>query len=165
MNAEGMHVANVGDSKAVVIRGDETFALNVEHRANNEEEKSRVENRGGVVFEKKGRTTSRFLVQGALELTRSIGDISYKQFISSEPDVLNYKFDSNDEYIILASDGFWNEVDEKELINLVRAFGQTNGLSSHLIEEVLKRKHYNIDNITMIVIDLKRYKELNLRAI
>ena len=110
MNAEGMHLANVGDSKAVVIRGNETFALNVEHRANNEEEKSRVENRGGFVFEKKGRNTSRFLVQGALELTRSIGDISYKQFISSEPDVLNYKFDSNDEYIILASDGFWNVI-------------------------------------------------------
>jgi len=165
MNNEGMHLANVGDSKAVVIRGDQTFALNVEHRANNEEEKSRVENRGGVVFEKKGRTTSRFLVQGALELTRSIGDISYKQFITSEPDVLNYKFDSNDEYVILASDGFWNEVDEKELISLVRGFGQTKGLSSYLVEEVLKRKHYNIDNITLIVIDLKRYLELNTNKI
>jgi len=108
MNSNGIHLANVGDSKAVVFRGDQQLALNIEHRANNEEEKTRVERRGGVVFEKKGRSSSRFLVQGALELTRSIGDISYKKYITSEPDILNYKFDSNDEYIILASDGFWN---------------------------------------------------------
>jgi len=108
MNPNGIHLANVGDSRAVVFRGDKTLALNIEHRANNEEEKNRVEKRGGVVFEKKGGSSSRFLVQGALELTRSIGDISYKKYITSEPDILDYKFDSNDEYIILASDGFWN---------------------------------------------------------
>lgn len=108
MNTNGMYIANVGDSKAVVIRQGKALNLNVEHRANNEEERKQVENRGGYVFEKKGQSTSRFLVQGALELTRSIGDINYKQFISGEPDVFEYKFDDNDEYIILASDGFWN---------------------------------------------------------
>lgn len=101
-------MANVGDSKAVVIRGGQPLTLNKEHRANNEEEKRQVENRGGTIFEKKGQTSSRFLVQGALELTRSIGDNSYKQYISSEPDVLQYKFDMDDEYIVLASDGLWN---------------------------------------------------------
>jgi len=163
MNSNGIHLANVGDSKAVVFRGDQQLALNIEHRANNEEEKTRVERRGGVVFEKKGRSSSRFLVQGALELTRSIGDISYKKYITSEPDILNYKFDSNDEYIILASDGFWNEVNEQEVAGMIKSFGQTRGLSKFLVEEVLKRKHYNIDNITLIVIDLKKYLEMNTK--
>lgn len=103
-----MHVANAGDSKSVLISGNQIFNLNIEHRATNEEEKRQVESRGGVVFEKKGQTTTRFLVQGALELTRSIGDISYKQYITSEPDILEHKFTEDDEYVILASDGFWN---------------------------------------------------------
>lgn len=90
------------------MRNGLPVVLNIEHRANNEEERKNVENRGGVVFEKKGQKTSRFLVQGALELTRSIGDPSYKEFITCEPDILEYKLDKNDEYIIMASDGFWN---------------------------------------------------------
>ena len=103
-----MHLANVGDSRAVLLRGGEAVCLNAEHRPNNEEEKRKVESRGGFVFEKKGQTTSRLLVQGALELTRSIGDISYKEFISAEPDVVDHKFEQEDDYLLLGSDGFWN---------------------------------------------------------
>ena len=94
-----------------MIRNGLPVPLNIEHRANNEEERKNVENRGGFVFEKKGPKAPRYLVQGALELTRSIGDPSYKEFITCEPDVLEYKFDQEDEYIIMASDGFWNVSD------------------------------------------------------
>jgi len=82
INSGSLYLANVGDSKAIVIRDGVPVTLNVEHRANNENERKNVENRGGFVFEKKGLKTSRFLVQGALELTRSIGDSNYKEFIT-----------------------------------------------------------------------------------
>lgn len=157
INPSGMHVANAGDSKAVLISGNQIFNLNIEHRATNEEEKNQVESRGGVVFEKKGQTTTRFLVQGALELTRSIGDISYKQYITSEPDILEHKFSENDEYLILASDGFWNEINEKQLLELVKNYGNSKGLSKFLVEEAMKKKEYSIDNITLIVVDIKKY--------
>lgn len=108
INSNSLCLANVGDSKAIIIRDNQPVTLNVEHNASNQEERKNIENRGGVVFEKKGLNSSRFLVQGALELTRSIGDPSYKEFITCEPDILEYTFDKNDQYIIMASDGFWN---------------------------------------------------------
>jgi len=110
INSTSLYLANVGDSKAIVIRNGLPVALNIEHRANNEEERKNVENRGGFVFEKKSQNSSRFLVQGALELTRSIGDPHYKDFITCEPDIVEYTLDKDDQYIIMASDGFWNVI-------------------------------------------------------
>ena len=110
MSSNSLYLANAGDCKAVVIRNGLPVSLNIEHRANNEEERKNVENRGGFVFEKKGANSSRFLVQGALELTRSIGDPHYKEFITCEPDIVDYKLDQDDQYIIMASDGFWNVI-------------------------------------------------------
>jgi len=151
-----LYLANVGDSKAIVVRNGTPVSLNIEHRANNEEERKNVENRGGFVFEKKGAKTSRFLVQGALELTRSIGDPSYKEFITCEPDIMEHKFDSGDEYIVMASDGFWNEISEEETVKLINTHKKSQGLSKVLVGEALKKRPYNIDNISMIVIDVQK---------
>jgi len=74
-----MHVANIGDCKAVIIRDNEAVTLTTEHNASNEEEKRRVEERGGFVFEKKSHQHTRYLVQGTLEVTRSVGDRMYKK--------------------------------------------------------------------------------------
>jgi len=156
IRSNSLYLANVGDSKAIVIRDGLPVTLNIEHRANNEEERKNVENRGGYVFEKKGATTSRFLVQGALELTRSIGDPSYKEFITCEPDVKEYKFDKHDQYIIMASDGFWNEFNEEETVKLVNSHNGSKGLSEFLVNEALKKKHHGIDNISLIVVDVQK---------
>lgn len=92
-----LYVANVGDSKGIIIRDREIEALNIEHLASNEEERQAVENRGGFVFEKNlpGNFT-RCLVQGSLAITRSIGDKAYKKYISCEPDVREYTFRDDD---------------------------------------------------------------------
>jgi len=156
INSNSLYLANVGDSKAIVIRNGLPVALNIEHRANNEEERKNVENRGGFVFEKKSQNSSRFLVQGALELTRSIGDPHYKDFITCEPDIVEYTLDKDDQYIIMASDGFWNEISEEETVKLIKGFDKSNGLSNFLVGEALKRKLYNIDNISLIVIDVQK---------
>jgi len=142
--------------KAIIIRNGVPVPLNIEHRANNEEERKNVENRGGFVFEKKGRTTSRFLVQGGLELTRSIGDPNYKEFITCEPDIMEYKFDKNDEFIIMASDGFWNEISEEESVKLISNQEKSQNLSRFLVGEALKKKQYSIDNISLIAIDIQK---------
>ena len=39
-----------------------------------------------------------------------IGDKSYRLFFISEPDIFEYKLIKNDWYLILASDGLWNEL-------------------------------------------------------
>jgi len=156
INSNSLYLANVGDSKAIVIRDGVPVTLNVEHRANNEDERKSVENRGGFIFEKKGLKTSRFLVQGALELTRSIGDSNYKEFITCEPDVYEYNLDSKDQYIIMASDGFWNEMNEEETVKLINNNKKSQSLSKALVAEAMKKRTYNVDNISLIVVDVQQ---------
>lgn len=84
-------VANAGDSRAVLCRaGGITEALSFDHKPNQERERSRIVNAGGFVNQF-GR------VNGNLNLSRSIGDLKYKQvpgiapadqIITSEPDIV-----------------------------------------------------------------------------
>jgi len=157
MDPKELHLANVGDCKAVMIRNGEPVNLNIEHRANNETERKSVESRGGFVFEKKGKNTTRYMVLGSLELTRSIGDQAYKKYISCEPDIIDYQFHEDDEYLVLGSDGFWNEANEQELCESIKRLGNTDDLSKALVDEIVKKKNYSIDNITLLVVDVKKY--------
>ena len=103
---DNLYVANVGDSKAMIIRNNQIITLTTEHRANNEEEKTRIEKNGGWIFRKQ----SKYYVQGRFQITRSIGDLKYKQFIIPDPDVSEYKLDEKDEMLIMGSDGFWDVI-------------------------------------------------------
>jgi hypothetical protein len=49
-------------------------------------------------------------------------------------------------------------MDEEETLQQVKRFGTSQGLSKYLVDEVIKRRNYNIDNITLIVIDIKKLR-------
>jgi hypothetical protein len=84
-------VANAGDSRAVLCRGGgETYALSYDHKPQQERESNRIIKAGGFVNEF-GR------VNGNLNLSRSLGDLKYKQvpgipppeqIITAEPDIM-----------------------------------------------------------------------------
>jgi protein phosphatase 1G len=88
-------VANAGDSRAVLCRsGGVTIALSFDHKPMQITEMSRIRNAGGFV-NAFGR------VNGNLNLSRSIGDLKYKQvpglspaqqMITAEPDILEYVY-------------------------------------------------------------------------
>ena len=90
----------------MIIKNDNIIQLTTEHRANNEEEKTRIENNGGWIFRKQ----SKYYVQGRFQITRSIGDLKYKQFIIPDPDIIEYELDDKDEILIMGSDGFWDVI-------------------------------------------------------
>ena len=84
-------VANAGDSRAVLCRaGGRTEPLSFDHKPHHEREMLRIANSGGFVNQF-GR------VNGNLNLSRSIGDLKYKQIpglspaeqmITAEPDIV-----------------------------------------------------------------------------
>ncbi len=47
-------------------------------------------------------------IDGELAITRSIGDINFKRYMSSDPEILIHEITDKDEYLVLGSDGFWN---------------------------------------------------------
>ena len=83
-------VANAGDSRAVLCRDGAAFALSYDHKPQQDQESSRIRKAGGFVNQF-GR------VNGNLNLSRSIGDLKYKQayflppaeqMITAEPDII-----------------------------------------------------------------------------
>lgn len=42
----------------------------------------------------------------------------------------------------------------------IKRLGNTEDLSKALVDEVVKKKNYSIDNITLLVVDVKKFVEL-----
>lgn len=49
-------------------------------------------------------------IDGKLALSRSFGDFEFKKYINCEPDLNKFTVSSDDEYLILGTDGFWDVI-------------------------------------------------------
>lgn len=47
------------------------------------------------------------------------GDYEFKPYVCSDADVTTYKISSNDDYIVIACDGFWDVFRDKDVPKLV----------------------------------------------
>ena len=101
-----VQIANVGDSRAVIINDSGARVLNNLHDFSNACEEKAVDERGGVIIER-GLTKR---LHGELAISRSIGDFTYKDYISSTPELSETIIGPTDNYLLLASDGFWNVI-------------------------------------------------------
>ena len=73
-----VHCANCGDTRASLISPMKFKRLSYDHRADDEEEKRRVQNSGGTIINNR--------VMGALMLSRAFGDFELKSFgVKCEP--------------------------------------------------------------------------------
>eukprot|EP01018_Ginkgo_biloba_P000177 Gb_40834 [translate_table: standard] len=111
-------VSNTGDCRAVISRDGNAEALTCDHRAAREDERERIENLGGYVDFRHGV----WRVQGVLAVSRGIGDLHMKEWISAEPDTREVQITPNCEFLILASDGLWDKVSNQEAVDLARPF-------------------------------------------
>jgi serine/threonine protein phosphatase PrpC len=67
-----------------------------------QDEESRIKALGGrVVF------WGRWRVEGVLAVSRAIGDINLKPFVTCEPEILAVEMSEDDMFLVLATDGIW----------------------------------------------------------
>lgn len=82
LTADKIYLANAGDSRAIVGLKEGTHIkavpLSEDHKPDNIEEKARIEKAGGFVEENR--------VKGILALSRSLGDLEYKQDKKLKPE-------------------------------------------------------------------------------
>lgn len=108
-----LYVANAGDCRAVLGGTDgSATALSTDHVATDEAEALRVAARGGSVVN--GRVGGRLLV------SRALGDRPIKQFVAPTPDITETILGPQHDFVILASDGLWDVVDNAYACELVR---------------------------------------------
>lgn len=158
-------VANAGDSRAVLCRaGGLTEPLSFDHKPLQNREMNRITNAGGFVNQF-GR------VNGNLNLSRSIGDLKYKQvpgispaeqMITAEPDILTTSLRAGDEFIVLGCDGIWDCLSNEECVKYVRDridSKQPHEIGMEMLDEIVSadpRASQGIggDNMTIMIIDL-----------
>ncbi|KAK7881952.1 hypothetical protein WMY93_028126 [Mugilogobius chulae] len=123
-----VYVANLGDSRAVLCRMEQTegagqkkpvtLCLSKEHNPTMYEERMRIQRAGGTVRD--GR------VLGVLEVSRSIGDGQYKRCgVISTPDLRRCQLTRSDRFMILACDGLFKVFSADEAVKFVLNVLQT----------------------------------------
>jgi serine/threonine protein phosphatase PrpC len=133
-SAQQVFISHVGDCRAVLSHDGQAVQLTEDHKAHVRSEKSRIETAGGWV--QNGR------VNGALGVSRSFGDIQFKNFahcfnhhgdeslptgiwgehqqVISKPDFKHFILERSYEFMILACDGLWDVFTCQEAVNFVR---------------------------------------------
>jgi serine/threonine protein phosphatase PrpC len=152
-----LYIANVGDSRVIINSNNNAFPISEDHKPSEISEYTRILNLGGHVI-KDPYGTHR--VNGTLSLSRAIGDLYLKPYVSSVPDIYTVKLSKSNNYLIAASDGLWDVFDNQELINLVNANNIVNDISDCKIKEICKkivsvaRLKGSGDNITILFLML-----------
>ena len=144
-----LHVANVGDSRCVLIAEHGARRLTVDHLATDETEALRVQRDGGQIIGRR--------VGGTLALTRALGDHALKGTgggVSAEPHYVSHRVAPSDRFMLLASDGVWDVVDDDE------AHRQLTSASTESVEDLARRivslalERGTRDNVSALVVRL-----------
>ncbi|KAF7988767.1 hypothetical protein HCN44_007077 [Aphidius gifuensis] len=147
-----LYVAWAGDSQAALAKSNEVIQLVNPHRPERMDERERVERMGGsVIF------FGVWRVNGHLGVSRAIGDIQYKPYVTSDPDIVCVDLDGTEDFLIVACDGLWDVLDEDTAAGVVYEQLCQNPYDLELISRRLvdySKKQGSSDNITVIIIFL-----------
>ena len=139
--------ANVGDSKAFLINKKEMKLITKDHKCCDANEVKRIRDAGGVVFRER--------VFGTLMLTRSFGDKEMKKYgVLSTPDIFCHNIEEEDIFVIIASDGVWDVVEEDEIFKMSQEKISSSDFSKKIIQLAKDRDTH--DNISCIVVKLNK---------
>ncbi|XP_069353338.1 protein phosphatase 1F [Eulemur rufifrons] len=153
-----LHVAWLGDSQVILVQQGQVLKLMEPHRPERQDEKARIEALGGFVSH-----MDCWRVNGTLAVSRAIGDVFQKPYVSGEADVASRELTGSEDYLLLACDGFFDFVPHQEVAGLVRShLVRQQGSGLHVAEELVAeaRERGSHDNITVMVVFLRDPREL-----
>jgi len=158
-----LYCADVGDSRCVLARKESSGTYSAlrcsrDHSFKDKKERQRVIESGGDV------EGNRVYTHGhGINMTRALGDFDFKSpynqadgdWISAIPDIRSITLTPEHEFLILASDGLWTEMDDDDVVDVVAEM-RKKGMSAQDIAEALVgkiSKKPRSDNITVIIVD------------
>ncbi|KAK4336619.1 hypothetical protein RND71_043958 [Anisodus tanguticus] len=165
-----LYVANAGDSRCVLSRNGEAIDLSIDHKPFSEIEFSRIKKAGG-------RVNSDGRINGGLNLSRALGDHSYKQnknlpleeqMITALPDVEKIEIKPEDDFLVIACDGIWNSLSSQEVVDFIKNQLKTkqklSKICDSLFYECLAGNTHGdgtgCDNMTCLIIKLRNLEDI-----
>ncbi|MCL7025218.1 hypothetical protein MKW94_027631 [Papaver nudicaule] len=128
---EDLVIANLGDSRAVLGRTSSdngellAIQLTTDLKPGVSEEAERIRNKNGRVFalESEPHIERVWLPDQnfpGLAMTRAFGDFELKDYgVIAIPQISHHHLNINDKFVILASDGVWDVLSNKEVVSIV----------------------------------------------
>lgn len=149
-----LHVGHVGDSRALLVRGDGHQVLTADHRVTTAAERQRVLGAGGTIHDG-------YVWCGArgLQVTRALGDKGMAAAgVIAEPATAQLQLGSEALAVVVATDGLWGSFGNQLVADLVRAFvgsgmppGGIAAMLLHALDEPITSCETNGDNATILV--------------
>jgi serine/threonine protein phosphatase PrpC len=150
-----IYVANTGDSRTVLCRGENALALSDDHKPDRPDERKRIEDLGGrIVF------WGTWRVEAQLALSRALGDRCMAPYVIPNPEITQTVLTPADEFLILGCDGVWDVFNNQDAVDLVRVELKNNGDDCQKAAEALMNAAYekgSTDNISVIIVNLKSF--------
>ncbi|XP_047417829.1 protein phosphatase 1F isoform X4 [Sciurus carolinensis] len=153
-----LHVAWLGDSQVILVQQGQVVKLMEPHKPERQDEKARIEALGGFVS-----FMDCWRVNGTLAVSRAIGDVFQKPYVSGEADAASWELTGFEDYLLLACDGFFDVVPHQEVTSLVHNhLVRQQGCGLHVAEDLVAaaRERGSHDNITVMVVFLRDPQEL-----
>ncbi|KAL0979862.1 hypothetical protein UPYG_G00190780 [Umbra pygmaea] len=114
LQGEWLHMAWLGDSQGMLVRQGQEVTLMEPHKPEREDEKQRIEDLGGCIV-----YNGCWRVNGTYAVSRAIGDFDQKPYISADADCCTTRLDGDEDYFLLACDGFFDTVRPDQVPALV----------------------------------------------
>lgn len=167
---EDLYIANVGDSRCVLAREDHSgvkaMPLSKDHKPDAASERDRIAKAGGFVeptlvgnsFQGPHRVWRRRQVDGGLAISRSIGDTALESAgVVPQPDVLKVPVTPHDKFLVMASDGVWDQLSNEQVVAIASMHDDPRSASSAIVKEARRRWERDgayVDDITAMVIKM-----------
>jgi len=120
--------------------------LSVDHKCDNQDEVKRIKGGGGIILDMR--------VGGILAVTRAFGDhMLTKSGLTATPHIVKYTLKPFDKFLVIASDGIWDELSDQDAINYCSDDMPTNKIAQMIVKTALQKG--SKDNISVIVLKLK----------
>ena len=148
-NKNMLWMINVGDSRAVLCKKDNSvLQLTEDHKPNESNEKKRINQLGGKIYY----DGYDWRIKD-LSLSRAFGDVEATPYVSHLPQIYRYKINNNDKFIIFACDGLWDVLSNKKAVNFVLKLQQMKfkgNIAAKLAEYAILEGSY--DNVTVVLL-------------
>lgn len=175
-----VYIINVGDSRAIMSArdGKRIIQLSNDHKPNQEDEKQRIFENQGFVYQVNIYSDIYRIVPGNLSVSRSVGDATSKLpnfggkegVVISKPEITRIDIEeSEDDFILLGSDGIFDKLTNKEIVQRIfstlehkavigsSAHSQAGVCADMTIKFAMEKR--SKDNLTAIFIGFQRYLE------
>ena len=140
-----LYCINIGDTKCILLQNTGSRKLSYDDVASDPNEYKRVINEGGMI--KNGR------IGGKIILSRAFGDWDQKKIgLISTPHINKIEILNSYRYVIIATDGIWDVLDDLDVYSLSLTAKNSKDLCDKIIDSALEKN--TKDNLSCFVIKL-----------